>query len=611
MMIKSPVISTIPSSSMDAISTAPIKVLDNSMVFKATSVGTVVVNPFVFAHQHFKTKKQLPINGKKRSPSGYNLFFHMIREDVLLCCQNKTKSGCGSTVESNKHSAIFSKTIEDLLKYHVDYFNPKRIEEAAHRLRMKPKRKHVKQKNGGFPISFHELTQIVSKEWKILLPSVRQMFLTQAIAETEYYNNQQTSTTTAATTTTPIIKQQQQQKPNGSLSVNKTKITCYKKDLTPITSNQIMLVKSIDYLQQQLVVPNPQPVSELQTQLQTQIQSPLKDPQQQQSMQPDPKEQQDILNHTDAKQNQDFLYEYKLQSIRNNKEINYGFEQEIENHSIKNNSKILEVTNALKNQVVVKKHSKNASPRKDSKVKGTTETSSSLINSNRITTMDQSLLYDNVFGDLFFNFISEDEASDFNPIKLELEDYDNHHFQHNTRMYDNEKETPIQLIDPMSDYDPMSSHLFYDRLVPSNQLSNNQININQYINVRSEQDTFLTNHRDVNVIQHNMMKEHHQQQGMVDYYSHCNNNNNNSNIGNNNKNQSLVSPSHPSLYHIQKMQNVQLWSQNQQEMMLHQNQHLVLDDDSNTSYYPPVEPNWVHFMQQKLQDETDSELISL
>lgn len=119
----------------------------------------------------------------KRSPSGYNLFFHMVRDDILLF--HKDKSGNGN---DGQHP-IFSDKNEDVLNFMFSSFNPKRIEDAAIRLRTKPKRKHVKIDD--CPVSFRALTHIVSKQWQNLLQSIKQMFLSQATAEAEHYQQHQ------------------------------------------------------------------------------------------------------------------------------------------------------------------------------------------------------------------------------------------------------------------------------------------------------------------------------------------------------------------------------------------------------------------------------------
>lgn len=589
-MTQSP--SIIPSNTiMDAvvISASPPTFLDN-IALKA-SVQALGNH---FGVKQFKRSKQT-VNGKKRSPSGYNLFFHMVREDVLLFQDKKEVSSSGSNVD-NQHSILFSKKM-------MDYFNPKRIEDAAHRLRNKPKRKHVKKH---FPISFHELTQIVCMEWKLLIPSVRQMFITQAIAETEYYNSQQT----------PIVNKQQEQYPmkTGSLGVIETKLTgTTSNDLKKKESNnKIMSVKSNANLHQKRVQPPPQPDLKVQH---TELQSQRKASQHQQlqSMQ---------LSCIDLKRNnKDSRNEYKLKSIKSN-EIMHKFESEI-SHPIKNNTILVEGSVLTNNQVVVNKQEQNtaslASHNNKCCFEGNVDTNiiqriNSSSNSNT-TSIDQSLLYyGNVFGDYTFNPISEDLEASMNPIlehKLELEYNFQHrmddvmsqnmevnHDEHNQTnsmkpLYDDSivKETHRTSIDHvmMFDYcEPNSYQYSNEKIIPSDTSSNNN---NERIH--NNNDIYV----DTNfAIQHNnMMKEHNQRQGLVDpYFSRRNINNGGDIIGTNNKNNKhqsfnvTSSQQHPSLHHIQKMHKMQLFVQNEQDMMirLHQNKHLVLDD-INTSYSLP------------------------
>lgn len=142
----------------------------------------------------------------------------MIRDDILLCHKSESVHG-----DSNKHPIISNKK-EEMLKYVKHYFNSKRIKEAAIKLRSKPKRKHIKIED--FPISFRELTQIVSMQWQNLLPSVKLLFLSQAKAEREHYYQQKPT------------NRRRQQSQNGKVGVTPTKITESEHDLLTKANNQ-------------------------------------------------------------------------------------------------------------------------------------------------------------------------------------------------------------------------------------------------------------------------------------------------------------------------------------------------------------------------------------
>lgn len=357
---------------------------------EATSAPTLADN---------ELKTKIGTIPSKRSPSGYNLFFHMVRDDILLFHKNNAAVHGDNT--SRKHP-IFSEIEGDFLKYMTHHFHSKQIEVSAIRLRTKPKRKHVKVDS--FPISFRALTHIVSKQWQHLIPSVKQMFLSQATSEAEHYHEQQP---TPSAYRRRCRQKQQSQNGNKQSGVVKatTKMTNEKQlnDLSTKTNDQEKnktlksnLVNETtksnnsnidlnqldpinDNLQLQLLVQAPQLQQRLPQQLSLKRLPSQCNELQQQLLQEDIMEQ-EIFNH-DLKQNSIYAIP-KFQSTIMNDEIIHDFNQEINHHhSIKNTMNLDAVGNDI----------------------------SFLIDNNNMNVLDESMLYNNSFDDLCFNPMLEDE----------------------------------------------------------------------------------------------------------------------------------------------------------------------------------------------------------